>query len=84
VIFHLYFLLLSPIFPFWKAVYLLPCTDNHTVVAHFVKTVPFLNNFTISSIMSATVFYVHIDIFKNFKCIILRYLVKAFYCNFGM
>jgi len=30
------------------------------------------------------VLYVHIDIFKKFKYIALRYLIKAFYCNFSL
>jgi len=66
VIFPFHFLLLSPIFSFWKAVCLLPCTENHTVCTQYVATLHFLNNFVISSIVSTTVFYVHIDIFKNF------------------
>jgi len=29
-------------------------------------------------------FYVHIDIFRNLRYFVLRYLIKAFYCNFTM
>ena len=29
-------------------------------------------------------FHVHIDIFKKFKCFMLKSLVITLYCNFGM
>jgi len=29
-------------------------------------------------------FYAHIDILKNIKCVIFKYLIKACYCNFSM